>query len=154
MDFSSMTSNDVYVALNTSIHFSGIGNDASFGTYRVTLRYTWWRWMTFPEMDQKSPFASPSHGVESWSGVEEDPSDSPRRLSRSSPRSGRSRIKASRIFDCSICDREMKFPLFCGVNTSFALSLFAWISDASISSNSSTSATIMSPFQILPVYNT
>ena len=44
----------------------------------------------------------------------------------------------------------MKFPLLCGVNTSFALSLLAWSSDASISSNSSMSATIMSPFQIPP----
>ena len=37
-----------------------------------------------------------------------------------------------------------------GVNTSFASSLRAWRSDASISSNSSMSATKMSPFQILP----
>ena len=44
----------------------------------------------------------------------------------------------------------MKFPLLCGVNTSFALSLLAWSSDASISNNSSVSATIMSPFQIPP----
>ena len=43
---------------------------------------------------------------------------------------------------------NMKFPLLCGVNTSFAFSLRAWSSDASISSNSSMSATMMSPFQI------
>ena len=43
---------------------------------------------------------------------------------------------------------------FWGDNTSFALSLQAWISDASIFSNSSMSATMMSPFQILPAYNT
>ena len=42
---------------------------------------------------------------------------------------------------------------FIGVNSSFALSLLAWISDASVSSNSSMSATVMSPFQILPAYN-
>ena len=44
----------------------------------------------------------------------------------------------------------MKFPLICGVNTSSALSLRAWGSDASICSNSSMSATMMSPFQIPP----
>ena len=37
---------------------------------------------------------------------------------------------------------KMKFPLLCGVNTPFALSLRAWSSDASISSNSSMSAII------------
>ena len=36
--------------------------------------------------------------------------------------------------------------------TSFALSLFEWISDASIVSNSSRSAISTSPFQILPAY--
>ena len=48
---------------------------------------------------------------------------------------------------------KMKFPLLCGVNTSFALSLLAWSSDASIFSNSFMSATIMSPFQIPPAKN-
>ena len=47
---------------------------------------------------------------------------------------------------------NMKFSPFMGVNTSFALSLFAWIPDASISSNSLMSATMMSPFQIPPAY--
>ena len=54
-------------------------------------------------------------------------------------------------FDCLICDREYKkLSPFIGVNTSFALSLLAWISDASISYNSSMSAIILSPFQIPP----
>ena len=44
---------------------------------------------------------------------------------------------------------NINFSPFIGVNTSFALSLFAKISDASICSNSSMSATKMSPFQIL-----
>ena len=48
---------------------------------------------------------------------------------------------------------NMKFPLLCGVHTSFALSVLAWSSDASISSNSSMSATIMSAFQIPPACN-
>ena len=48
---------------------------------------------------------------------------------------------------------NMKSPFLCGVNTFFALSLLAWISDASISSKSSMSATKMSLFQILPAFN-
>ena len=48
----------------------------------------------------------------------------------------------------------IKLSPFIGVNTSFALSLLAWISDASVSSNSSMSAILMSPFQIPPGYNT
>ena len=45
---------------------------------------------------------------------------------------------------------NMKLSPFIGVNTSFALDLRAWSSDASICSNSSMSAINMSPFQILP----
>ena len=45
----------------------------------------------------------------------------------------------------------MKFPLLCGVNTSLALSRRAWSSNASISSKSSMSATIMSLFHIHPL---
>ena len=44
---------------------------------------------------------------------------------------------------------NMKLSPFIGVNTSFALSLRAWRSATSISSNSSMSATQMSPFEIL-----
>ena len=56
----------------------------------------------------------------------------------------------------SICDLEFlkKVHHFGSVNTSFAMSLFAWTSDASIFSNSSMSATKMSPFQIPPTYTT
>ena len=43
MLFSSVTSSDVLVALVTSIYFSGIENDASLGTYSLTLGSTWWR---------------------------------------------------------------------------------------------------------------
>ena len=46
------------------------------------------------------------------------------------------------------------FSLFMGVTLPLALSFLVWSSDASISYNSSTSAIIMSPFQILPAYNT
>ena len=45
---------------------------------------------------------------------------------------------------------SFKMSHLCGANTSFALSLRRWISDASIFSKSSMSATRMSPFQILP----
>ena len=62
--------------------------------------------------------------------------------------SGCSRILiSSRKFDCSTCDWENVSPLI-GVNTSFALCLLPWSSDASITSNSSMSASDMSAFQI------
>ena len=47
---------------------------------------------------------------------------------------------------------NMNFPFSLVNITSFALSLFAQISNASIVSSSSMSATIMSPFQIPPAY--
>ena len=49
--------------------------------------------------------------------------------------------------------RRWKSPIL-GVITVFASSLFAWVWDASIFSNSSMSANIMSPFQILLAYKT
>ena len=48
---------------------------------------------------------------------------------------------------------NMELSPLIGVNTSVALSLRAWSSDASICSNSSMSAIIMSPFQIPPECN-
>ena len=45
------------------------------------------------EIDQKAPLASPSYHDESCRGVEEDTSDSPRRLSCSSPLPRLSRVK-------------------------------------------------------------
>ena len=60
-----------------------------------------------------------------------------------------------RYLNVSICDWEYNFVhQFLGVITSFALGLLVWISDASIISNSSMSATIMSPFQTPSAYNT
>ena len=47
----------------------------------------------------------------------------------------------------------IKSSLLCGVNISFALSLRGWIPDASNFSNSSMSATRISPFQIPPAIN-
>ena len=44
-------------------------------------------------------------------------------------------MSSPKDFDCSISDWNVKFPLLCGVNTSFALSLLAWSSDASTFSN-------------------
>ena len=51
--------------------------------------------------DQKSPLVSPSYHDESCRGVHEDPSDSPRRFSCSSPLSGLSRIKVDVLGSCS-----------------------------------------------------
>ena len=106
--------------------------------------------MKSPEIDQKSPVASPSYHDESWLEVEEDPSDSPRRSYCSSPRSGLSLVKVDVLRTWSPPDK-MTVPSAIGnikkdhhfgsVHISFALSLQAWISDASTFSNSSTSAT-------------
>ena len=75
----------------------------------------------------------------------------------SSPRSGRSRVKVYVLRRCSLpkifTAGNMSFSPLIGVNTSFVLSLRAWSSDASFSSNSSMSPTIMSPFQIPSDYN-
>ena len=48
---------------------------------------------------------------------------------------------------------NIKLSPFMGVSTSFALSLFVWVSDASIFSSFSMSSTNMSPFQIPTVCN-
>ena len=103
--------------------------------------------MKSPVIDQKSFLATTSSRVESsWRGVgEESSSDSPWRTSCSSPRPRRSRIKVDglrrrsppEVLPVPSATRNMKLSPFIGVNTSFALSLLAWISDASISSNSS-----------------
>ena len=101
--------------------------------------------------------ASWSRVESSWNGVGECTSpDFPRRLSCYSPLSGVSRIRVDVLGRCSLpkiiivpsATVNMKFPPLCSVITSFALSLRVWSSDASISCNSSMSATIMSPFQI------
>ena len=86
-------------------------------------------------------------------GVEEDPSDSPRRISCSYPLSGLSRIKVDVLRSWSppefltdpSATGNTKVSPFIGVDTSCALSLRAWSSDASIFCNSSMSATNMSP---------
>ena len=66
-------------------------------------------------------------------GIEEDPSDSPGRFYFSSPRSGRSLIKVDVLrtwsppesFTVPSAIGKIKLSPFIGVNTSFALSLFA-----------------------------
>ena len=55
-------------------------------------------------------------------------------------------------FEPDLLQRVLPF-IYIGANTSYALSLLAWISDASIFSNSSMSATIMSPSQNPPEYS-
>ena len=93
---------------------------------------------TVPQMCQKSFLASPSYDNESWSGVEEDPSDFPWKLLCSSLLSGRSRVKVDvfgrffspNYFDCPICHWD------CDAYNSFAVSFFACMTDASICCNS------------------
>ena len=60
--------------------------------WSLTLGSTWWRYMKFPDMDQKSFIASPASGSESWGGGR-DPSDSPTKSTWPSPWIGCSRIK-------------------------------------------------------------
>ena len=120
--FSNQTSSNVCVVLVTSMYFSGIGNDSSFGMYSFTRGSTWWRWMKSPVIDQNSCLASASSRVESfWCGDgEESPPDSPGRISCSPPLSGQSLIKVDGLrrwsppksFDCSICDWENKIVTF------------------------------------------
>ena len=147
---SNNTSSEACAVLVTSMYFNGIGNDSSFGMYSLTLDSTWWRYMKSPVISQKSFLASASSRVESsWRGVgEESSSDSPRKTSWSSPRQDDPWLK----WMVSDVDLLQRVP-FIGGNTSFALSLLASISDASIWSTSSMSAIRMSPFQISPAFN-
>ena len=112
--------------------------------------------MKSSEIDQKSFRASPAFGNESWGGCG-DPSDSPRRCSCSSPRFRRSRNKV--FSDPDLLQIILLYHLRSGMWTfhqCWALSplshriFFAWISDASIPSNSSMSPTKVSRFQISP----
>ena len=43
MRFSCLTSKFVRVVLDTSMYFSGLGNDSSLGEWSLTLGSTWWR---------------------------------------------------------------------------------------------------------------
>ena len=138
--------------------FSGVRNDSSVGICSLTRGSTWWRWIEISWDRPKNHFwlhhntmmsllvglkktrlilledhlvllvclGSPGSRWMFW-----DP-DLPQKLLTVPSATG-----------------NMNFSPFIGVNTSFALSLRAWSSDASISSNSSMSATGMSPFQIL-----
>ena len=93
MRLSCVTSKFVCVVLETSMYFSGIGNDSSLGEWSLTLGSRWWWYMKFPDMDQKSFRASPPSRSESWGSGGGDPSDYPRKSLWSSPRIGWSRIK-------------------------------------------------------------
>ena len=67
-------------------------------------------------------------------------------------KSGCSQTLSSSIL--TVPSATKKMTLFSDVDTSLELSLLKWNSDAFISSNSFLSATTISPFQILPAYNT
>ena len=127
------------------MYFNWTGNDSSFGMYSLTLdkNLPWWT---------RNQFWLPHHPVLSYLG------EGWRRESvwfslknslfsssfRTIPDEGgwsQTSISSSG-FDCSTCDWEYKYfifniTFFMNVNTSFALSLRAWSSDASICSNSS-----------------
>ena len=63
LSFRALSSFSFWVVLVTSIHFSGIGNHSSFGTWRRTVGSTWWRWMKSTSIDPKSLRASASSFV-------------------------------------------------------------------------------------------
>ena len=44
---------NVWVSMETSIHFSGIGNDSTLDIQSLTLETTWWPHMKSPEINQK-----------------------------------------------------------------------------------------------------
>ena len=96
---------------------------------------------------QKSLIASPTSGNESWGGGR-DPSDSPRKSRWLSPRIGRCRINADVLRSWSP-QRGLIRPSAIGkINSPLSLENIT----SFIVSNSSRSATSMSPFQILPAY--
>ena len=152
-----------WVYLETSIHFSGIGNDSTLDAQSLTLESTWGPHMKSPEIQQKSFRFSSASGNESWkcSGGG-GPSDSLRKSWWRSPRIGWSRVKVHFFSSWSLPENftvpsetgNMYFSSLLGVIHSFALSLVSMVSDTSISFSSSRSTVSMSPFQIYPVYKT
>ena len=119
MRLSCITSKFVLVVLETSMYFSGIGNDSSLGEWNLTLGSTWWRYMKFPHMEQKSFIASPASGSESWG-------KRPFWFSQKVPltfssnwvlpyKGGCSQfLISSRQFDSSICGSNNEFSIFLG----------------------------------------
>ena len=115
---------------------------------------SWFNVMTMDEVTLKRPEVSPGFGVIFWfcrlrpfrfALKFSTETFAPCRLFP--PWSGFSEfVVSSWQFCCTICYRE-KYSLVCGVNTSFAVILGGWISDASMFSNSSMSATSISPLQ-------
>ena len=161
--FSNITSSDVCVFLVTSMYLSGIGK--CFFSRHVLFDLVY-NVMTINEFSCDRPevifsFLIITGWVFLKMGWVYHSSELPSNISGSSPRSGWFRVKVVVLRRCSppkiltvpSATGKMKFPLLCGVNTSFALGLRAWSSDASISSNSSISATLLSPFQILSALN-
>ena len=100
------------------MYFSGIRNDSSLGEKSLTLGSRWWRYMKFPDMNQKSLIASPASGNESWDGGRDlwfskkinviFPSN------WSMPyHGGCSQVLiSSKRFNSSVCDWKNKFSLF------------------------------------------
>ena len=164
MRLSCITSKVVSEALVTSKYLSGIGNDSLLGVWKfhswfnVTAEYEvsrnwpeiiscftgirkwvlkmWWKWRPFCfSMEIRVIFSS--NGVIPYEG-------------------GCSQylVSSKKVLLFHLRLGTLNFHHFEAFITSFALSLLARIPDASISSSSSRSKTSMSPFQILPAYNT
>ena len=127
--------------------------------YSQTTSSTWGRYKKSPVIDQMSFLASASSCVESCRGVEEQ-SSSDSELEEllalllglvypGSSGGSQTLISSPETRTVPSATGHMKLPLLSSVNTSFALSLQAWSSDAFICSNSSMSVIHTSPFQIL-----
>ena len=153
----------VWVFLETSTHFSGIGNDFGLDAQRLTLESTWWSHVKSSEINQKSfGFFT---GIQkwvlkmwwwwrsfwfSWEIL----------MTFSStwviPCQGGffQFLISSRKCYCSIWDWAYVFFTTFRRYHLFRMSLFSMVSHASISLSSSRTTISMSPFQIHPVHKT
>ena len=150
--FFDITSNVVSVVLVTSMYFSRIGMDSSDSGFHV---------MTVNEITWDKPkiiFDFTMYHDESCREVEEDPlillEDYVVLLLCLGCPGLRWMFSdfdlLQGVLTVPSATGNTNFSFFMGANTSLALSLLAWISNTFICSNSSMSAIIMSPFQILP----
>ena len=138
--FSSITSKDVFLALVTSVYFTGRGKLFFFQHVQFDSGFNVITVNKLPEMDQKS-FLAYHHATTSLEvGLKKIRLILLEDYLGSTSRSGRSRVKVDVLRTCSPPESfnfpsaigNINFSPLMGFNTSFALSLLAWSSDASI----------------------
>ena len=112
---SSMRFSSIQIRMSSSGYinvFQWNWNDSFLGEQSLTLGSTWWRWMKFPDMDQKSFITSIRKWVVRWC-----PGKSMLlSLNWSRPyQGGCSQVLiSSKRLDSSICDWKNKFSFFFG----------------------------------------